>query len=202
MIKWGDCVEGYNRYDKYKKARNTAWNALIDGGISKLPVNLKNVAGAYGISVYSYKTAVKSGLLTLEEAVGDSFSKVAGRSKYIFVSNVKSSNEVRFDIACEMGHYLLGHKIHGKPKISNKFSRSDYEAYIFARDLLMPAAVLYGMGIHSAEKISSLCGVSLELAEKRALRMDELYKRNKFNTHPAEIKVTEQFEKFISEYGI
>lgn len=195
-------MEGYNRYDKYKKARNTAWNALINGRISELPVNLKNVAEAYGIAVYSYKTAVKNGLIESEEAVGDGFSKIIDERKYIFVSNAKSSSEVRFDIACGIGHFALGHKIYGKPVKSKKFGRNDYEAYIFARDLLMPAAVLYGMGIHSAEKIEELCGVSHELAEKRAERMEELYIRKKFNTHPSEIKVNEQFQQFINAYSI
>lgn len=187
-------VEGYNRYDKYKKARNTAWNALIDGGICELPVNLKNVAGAYGILVFSYKTAIKRGLITQEEAVGDSFSRVIGGKKYVFVSNVKTSNEVRFHIAYEIGHYLMKH--------NEKLRKNDYEAYIFARDLLMPASVLYGINVHSAEKIASICCVTLEIAEKRSRRMDELYDRNKFNAHPAERKVTEQFEMFISKYSV
>lgn len=193
-------MEGYDRYDKYKKARNTAWNALINGGISELPVNLKSVAQSYGIAVYSYKSAIKNGLIKTEEAVGDSFSKIIDGVKYIFVSNVKTSSEVRFDIACEIGHFVLGHKILGKPSKSKNFGRNDYEAFIFARDLMMPATVLYGMGVHGAEKIEELCGVSHKLAEKRAERMEELYIRKKFNTHPSEIKVNKQFVKFINAY--
>lgn len=193
-------MNGYNRYDKYKKARDTAWDVLINCSIGELPVNLKNVASSYGIYVYSYKTAIMKGLISIDEAIGDSYSKVIGKDNYIFVSNIKSGNEVRFDIACEIGHYVLGHKIYGRPKTSNKFSKNDYEAYIFARDLLMPAAVLYGMCIHSAEKIQEFCGVPIEIAQKRAMRMEELYMRKRFNTHPAERKVTEQFENFIIKY--
>lgn len=194
-------MEGYNRYDKYKIARDKAWDALINSGITELPVNLKKVAGAYGIYVYSYKSAVNHGLIDRKEAAGDRFSKVIDNRKYIFVSNVKTDGEVRFDIASEIGHFMLGHKICGRPQARKKFGRNDYEAYIFARDLLMPAVVLHGLGITSADKIQQLCNVSKELAQKRADRMRELSERNKFNVHPSERKIGEQFEKFIHKYN-
>lgn len=195
-------MEGYNRYNGYKIARDRAWQTLIDSGVCELPVNLKKVACTYEIEVYSYKAAVSRGLMSWEEAEGSSFSKLIEGKRYIFVSNIQSDGEVRIYIACEIGHFVLGHKIYRKPRIKNKFGKNDYEAYIFARDLLMPAVVLYGLKVSSADAIEKLCNVTHELAQKRAVRMSELSDRKQFNVHPAERMVSEQFEKFIDEYKV
>lgn len=61
----------------------------------------------------------------------------------------------------------------------------------------MPATVLAGLGVRNASDIEMICGVSEKAAEKRAKRLEELYKRNRFNEHPLERTVRKNFEKFI-----
>ena len=102
---------------------------------------------------------------------------------------------------CIMGHYLTGKPYERKSKVKKSMSATDYEAYIFARDLLMPATVLYGLKVHSAEEIEELCNVPHKFAVKRAKRMEELYKRDKFNSSETERLVFDRFIEFIYKYA-
>lgn len=69
----------------------------------------------------------------------------------------------------------------------------------FAADILMPACVLWGLNIHTPEEIARLCNVSMSAATIRAERMEVLYQRNKFLTHPLERQVYAQFGGFIQK---
>lgn len=70
-------------------------------------------------------------------------------------------------------------------------------ANMFAARLLAPACVLWGCGVRSAADIMRLCDISEQSAEYRWARMQELYKRGKFLTHPLERAVYEQFSDYI-----
>lgn len=181
-------------YENYKRGRDLAWEALIKSGVSALPVDLKKVAHAYGINVVSYKKALEMGLITGENIHGKVFVKVSDGKRIVFVDNgLKYRGSIRFLIAKGIGYCLLSKT----PWFIT--DTVDYEAGIFARDLLMPATVLSGLCVKSASRIESLCDVSKRAAELRAERMAELYDRNRFNQHPLERKVSEQFKKFIEE---
>ena len=41
-------------YTNYKIARNMSWKALIDTGVSHLPLSLSQIAIYYGIQILSY----------------------------------------------------------------------------------------------------------------------------------------------------
>ena len=76
----------------------------------------------------------------------------------------------------------------------------ELEANIFARDILMPATVLAALDIHTPEEIMALCDISYQSARIRAERLELLYRTNKFNAHPLEKQVREQFDDFIRNY--
>lgn len=160
-------------YEFYKKGRDAAWKALIKSGASSLPVSLDKVAAAYKIDIISAKKAKEKGLIN-------------GNINDLKVISV---GETRFLMAKGIGLCLLA-----KDRISREI---EYEAVVFARDLLMPATVLAGLGVRNASDIEMICGVSEKAAEKRAKRLEELYKRNRFNEHPLERTVRKNFEKFI-----
>ena len=107
-------------------------------------------------------------------------------------------------MAHELGHGILNHEIsqvhYRNSEIDSQTDTQEIEANVFARDILMPATVLAALDIHTAAEIMSLCHVSRQSAAIRAQRMQELYRRNKFNLHPAERKVREQFDDFIRNY--
>lgn len=177
-------------YNDYKKGRDLAWEALIKSGITSLPVHLDRVAETYGIRLLSFKKAAEEGF-DKKRLKGRVFADKINGQKTVFVnSDLKDRGSVRFSMAKGIGLCLLS----DDPAKAGK--ENDYEAGIFARDLLMPAVVLYLMNIREAADIQRICGVSRRAAEIRAERMAALYERNKFNSHPLEQQVGEAFKDF------
>ena len=107
-------------------------------------------------------------------------------------------------MAHELGHGILNHDIstihYRNSEIDSQTDMQELEANVFARDILMPATVLAALDIHTPEEIMELCHVSRQSAEIRAERLQEIYRRNKFNLHPLERKVRSQFDNFIKNY--
>ncbi len=112
-------------------------------------------------------------------------------------------SRVRFTIAHELGHILLGHEIvagfsHFR-KIQEGKPIEETQADEFAARVLAPACVLWALGASTADDIAALCGISKQAAQTRAQRMAVLRKRNKFLTHPLEKKLFAQFQPWIEE---
>ena len=179
-------------YDLYKIGRDMSWEALLEAGIDELPVQLDRVAKVYKIQVISYDKAIKLGMMNDKRANGKMFTSVIKGVKTVFVNNnIKDKGEVRYLIAVGIGRCILAKN----PNFITK--EVDYETKIFARDLLMPATVLHGLGVSSAADIAVLCNVSWKKAVSRETRMKELKDRGMFNQHPLEEKVYMLFENFI-----
>lgn len=175
-------------YRDYRNARDAAWQILLDCGVDQLPVRTTILCRKLGIN------------LVEGEISQDGYSTIICGVPYIVVKESLSSRRKRFTVAHEMGHILLGHV--GKYELVNREpSESDNpierEANIFASRLLAPACVLWGCGITTAEEIAELCDISQQAARIRALRMEELYRRNGFLQSPLEREVYHQFLPFI-----
>ncbi len=171
-----------------------AWEALINSGISSLPVDLKQVAKVYDIAVVSFKKAEQEGIMPENKSNRRVLVRNIEGRKTVFVNgDGLNRGEVRFLIAKGIGLCLLAKK----PWYASRYEA--YAAKIFARDLLMPATVLFSIGAESVEDISEICRTDKENAETRARRMAELRERNRFNEHPLEQKTKEQFKSFIEE---
>ncbi len=126
-----------------------------------------------------------------------------GSTWYIVYNDKEPRKRNRFTVAHELGHILMGHEMQ-----SNYYTRRrefvlkpsiESEADMFAERLLAPACVLWGLNVHSAVTISSLCDISYSAAIRREERMKQLYKRNKFLTSSLEKQVFRRFESFINE---
>lgn len=183
-------------YHDYKIARNKAWETLIKCNITSLPINLATIARLNNITILKYSDSKK-------ELSGDGFSLNVNGVDVIYYNDSKSNTRIRFTLAHELGHCLLGHLKLGKTY--NRNSELDYadmdvyemQANVFARDILMPATVLHSLDISSAEEITRICNVSMQSAKIRYERLLELEKRNMFNKHPLEKQVYKQFQKYI-----
>ena len=190
-------------YDHYKKARNKSWEVLYDCKISEFPVDLSKIADFYGIKITLYSDTKLIQLFKEDALQGDGFVLRNGDETQVFI-NDNNRNRRRFTLAHELGHALLRHsldEIHFRTsEIDSQTDMQELEANVFARDVLIPATVLAALDIHTPEEIMELCNVSRQSAEIRAERLHELYRRNKFNLHPAERKVREQFDDFIRNY--
>lgn len=175
-------------YDIYKTARDEAWKFLIDNHVKSLPVKLSAICRQKGILLlYDH-----DGKYLLKTERGRTFIDSTG--EFSIVLNPGDSTAVqRYTIAHELGHIVLEHFT------ENTLSPSDmeYQAERFAIDILAPACVLWGLSLHTAEEIATVCGISMQAAKIRAERMDVLYKRGKFLAHPLERQVFQQFRPFI-----
>lgn len=182
-------------YGAYKKARNAAWQCLIDFNVSELPVKPAKVAKAAGIKV------VKNSDVNILKPNDSGASILDGDEWRIVYDDTEIIQRCRFTIAHELGHIFLGHELtNGYHARTFDTSRPEIEqqADIFAARLLAPACVLWALDIHSAAEISALCDISNAAAQIRAERMAILYSRNKFLISPLEREVYKNFYDYIN----
>lgn len=192
----------FMQYDIYKQARNAAWEFLIKNNVRQLPVSLSAICAQNGITLLRdnlciYLTDNDRGTTYLRNGV------------YSIVLNCFDSVQVqRYTTAHELGHIYLKH-----PMRNGKYGRSfgvqrqpkspmEYQAERFAIDILAPACVLWGLNLHTAEDIARICNISMQAAKIRAERMELLYQRNMFLSHPLERQVFQQFGKFVENNQI
>lgn len=183
-------------YGKYKNVRNSAWQALLDFNVTKLPVSVNSIAKQLGIKVI--KNSDIHELQNGERGV----TLFKDEHWYIVFDDTESVPVCRFTVAHELGHILLGHILVSgtKYRTFSKCDEEEQEADMFAARLLAPACVLHELQALSAEQIAKVCNISISAAEVRAERMQVLEARNKYYLHPLERRVREQFEDFIKEY--
>lgn len=186
-------------YDFYRQARDASWQFLLENNVSSLPLPLSSICRNNG---FILMLDTKGSYLTYSDK-GVTFKTPEG--KFCILLNPAYSIPVRrFTTAHELGHIYLKHPMQG-----GKYGRTfgiqktatqdpiEYQAERFAIGILAPACVLYGLGVHTAEDIAQICGISLSAARIRAERLAVLYQRKNFFASPLEKKVYEAFEDFI-----
>lgn len=190
-------IEPYHYY-KYKQARDAAWQCLIDTGTVSLPVKTLKIAEHFGISVVNNNDADLLG----EKEYGCSMVGSDGRWTIVYKDS-DTPGRVRFTLAHELGHILLGHEIEAGfghyRRITPSKPINETQADEFAARLLAPACVLWALNITSAPEIEKLCGISHKAALYRANRMKTLVSRGKFLTSPLEKQVYEAFLPWIEQ---
>ena len=182
-------MDEYRFYGKYKNVRNAAWNVFLDFGIISLPVRVSQIAKQMGITVLSYSAGselIEFWRLGSLCENNDGFAAFIGDQWYIFYNeSLQPRARIRFTLAHELGHFLLGHELKTTPSDNGSVgfteenvkkkrkSSLESEADMFAHRLLAPACVLWGLSISDAEDIASLCGLCLPEAGERARRMKQ-----------------------------
>ena len=186
-------------YDFYRQARDASWQFLLESGACTLPLPLSAICQKRDITLM----LDKNGGYLADSDKGVTFKTPEG--KFCILLNPADSIPVRrYTTAHELGHIYLKHPMQG-----GKYGRTfgiqktatqdpiEYQAERFAINILAPACVLYGLGLHTAEDIAQICGISLSAARIRAERLAVLYQRKSFFASPLERKVFELFEDFI-----
>jgi Zn-dependent peptidase ImmA (M78 family) len=189
-------VDFYYSYLTYTKVRDASWNFILDCGINSLPVSAFSICKFKG-----YRLFKDADVNYLRGQSGASFLKNGVWN--IIVNDREPAARQRYTVLHEIGHIVFKHNlVNGKygRTFDNSRRKEEYEAERFAIDVLAPACVLWGIGIHTWQDIKDICGLTMTAAKNRAVRMAELYKRNKFLKSPLERKVLKQFEPFIDEY--
>lgn len=183
-----------NIYGFYSNIRDAAWQALLDFGCDRLPIDLSDICGQLGVVLLDNTTAqelrpTESGVAVRQDGVW-----------YIIFDDTDVRGKQRFTVAHELGHILLGHALKNGyyTRRSNIVKPEDERAAdMFAARLLAPACVLWGIGATTAEQIAAVCDISITAARIRAERLDLLRKRDKFLTSPIEREVYQKFDEYI-----
>lgn len=191
-------------YKDYQNARDASWRILLDCEVGRLPVDLNVICSKLHIKVRTYASA--EGLVRKIGARGvtDGVLLYHHNQPLILYDGDLPSARIRFTVAHEIGHLVLGHVAPGqRTTINRELSPTDSPletaANQFAARLLAPACVLWGLGLHGADEIASACHISMQAASFRADRMEHLYARNKFLTSPLEREVYNRFLPYMEE---
>lgn len=187
-----------NAYHYYKQARNAAWQCLLDVGVCSLPVKTLKITDFFNIKV------IKNCDVKLLRPLESGCSLVDKQGKWTIVyDDTETIGRIRFTIAHELGHILLGHELEAGfthyRKISEGKPTTETQADEFATRLLAPACVLWALNAFSADEITEICEISHKAAEFRAKRMGTLKERDMFLTHPLEKKLYKAFEPWIEQ---
>lgn len=182
-------------YKDYKKSRDLSWEILIKENLTELPVPIVKICKHLNISVKYDVSLWNSG--------NDGYSTIIKSKMFIFVNPYCSKQRIRFTIAHELGHILLGHV--GKYQLVNREpspndNSIEQAANVFASRLLAPAIVLWGCKVQTPQEIAILCDISVISAEYRFERLQKLYIRNRFLTSDLEHQVFCQFQNFIERH--
>lgn len=188
-------------YRDYQNVRDAAWRILLDCGIDRLPVDLNIICKKLGVRVIPFTTYWPELPPIANERDGMTFYKNA--APIILYDNRKPPERIRFTVAHELGHLVLGHvKVTQFSPIGrggHANNRLERAADQFAARLLAPACVLWGLGLHSSDEIMRVCHISRQAACIRAERMKLLYRRNQFLVSPLEQALYRSFQDFILE---
>ena len=195
------------RYTDYQNARDAAWKILLDCNVERLPVDLNLICRSLGVHTTSYRAnamLIQRRKLSEIVARSDGLSFFAGDTPVIMFNETCTPERIRFTVAHELGHIVLGHVSPGGVTTTNrepnpKDDPQETAANQFAARLLAPACVLWGLDLHTSEEIAGTCHISKQAAEFRVARMNELYSRNRFLTSPLERRLYQRFMPFIKE---
>lgn len=192
-------------YDDYKRARDLSWRVLLNTGTRELPVKVSRICRGYGVTLRSYQVGaplIRELGLEAQCDISDGFTVRSGDRCYVFYNMEQPPGQVRFTIAHELGHVLLGHLGDGEHTVYNRESSSEdaleeHTANVFASRLLAPACVLHALGAVTPEQIAAVCDISMAAARFRAGRMGMLEQRGKYGSSPLERQVLAQFRSYI-----
>lgn len=188
-------------YKTYQNTRDAVWKILLDCGVDRLPVDLNGICRQLKVGVYRYAD-VKG----LPEAalLADGLLYFQDNMPVILYDQDKPPARIRFTVAHELGHLILGHVVPGEQVVVKREQWHtddpiETAANQFAVRLLAPACVLWGLETDTPEQIARLCNISVQAAQFRARRMAVLRQRGKFLVSRLEQQVYDRFLPFIRE---
>ena len=185
-------------YAIYRDVRDSAWQCLLNFHVGSLPVDVLAIARAANIHV------IRNTLVHQLSGQEKGKALTDGSDWVIVYDDTQPVTVCRFTLAHELGHVFLGHdlkyaKYAGVKEFVGK-GKSERQADAFAVRLLCPACILHDLGLTTAEEIAAACRVPLDVAARRADRMRELNKRNKFLINPLEKEVYNNFLTYLSDH--
>lgn len=151
-----------NHIPNYRKATNAAYRLLAKRKSLTLTTNVMSIAEdlienciviTYGQACYLYGST--RDLLSRVSEFG--FSCIQGKRRIILYNEEAPLGCIRFTIAHEIGHAVLEHLDEDDPG-------AEKEANCFARNLLCPVPVVYGLGLNAPQEFVQVFTVTEPMA--------------------------------------
>lgn len=188
-------ISGSFTKEKYYSISKAVRQFIIQNKIKSLPIDLIKIIHKNGWKSAKYSKSM--GIITLIDpnlCVDNWGFTIEMQGKFIiFYDDLISEGSQNFTLAHEIGHIVLKHYLQEVPASMEK------EANMFAARLLMPMCVLHECKVETPEDIQNLCSVSNTAARYRFERLQIVKQRNKFYIDKTELKVKEQFDRFIKK---
>ena len=143
------------------------------------------IRSMHNIKLITYSSQIRKFHITYEELIIDAETKdsyaVRNRKQMRYCiyyndiePNIVNSNRVRWNLAHELGHIILGHhafcksdKLFRSGLAANTYNYVEAEADYFAQLILVPHVVLYAFKITTAKQLKELCQISNPAAIRR-----------------------------------
>lgn len=163
-----------NRYDEIAKI---ACEVLMDYGINKFPIDVFELAKKMNIKTLKYSEFDFNERSVLLNGSDDGMSWKYNNQIYIAYNDLRIKTRIRFTIAHEIGHIVLGH--------TESNEENESEADFFARNLLVPPCALLEKNINTEEYIVMMFDVSFSVAKYSlsAVNSREIYGHNKLEEY-------------------
>lgn len=153
--------------------RALACKTLLETGVRRLPVHIKTVARRLGISLFTYDQyadTVDCSVSEVAQRYGcDGFTQRIGGRTAIFYYQGGNLRRVRWTIAHELGHILLGHM--DRPMDIDEEITADEQADALAAELLCPSVVAAELVCYYPGEISRICDISFSAALRRTCEL-------------------------------
>lgn len=184
-----------------------AWETLIKNNVTSMPIRPAQIAQEMGISVFEYSEfsrATGRNLNDIQEKYGaDGFTQMIDDEHVIFYNQEHCPGRVRWTLAHELGHIILGHTFGVTGALTRQGKKKDFydiQADNFAARLLCPESVVHLCGVESQYELQELTDLS-NIASKYAWQdLCERRMRGDFILAGIEKILVQQFQQCIAEY--
>ena len=204
----------YNCDPNYEKAKNLAYETLIEYSCTQLPVNVKAIIKQYeNIKMFTFEKFMNIMNLAYDEII-DKFASEHGftiydteKDKYIIVYNEKDNEEAqRWTLAHELGHIENGHLKSDDYNLihyNNGEHPMEKEANAYAKHLLAPFPLLSiihkknkNMGDIRPDDVSIIFGINFTPSANICEHF------NKLRYYPRHQRLEEKFYQCIENIKI
>lgn len=175
--------------------RTVAVRALLDAGTTRLPVHLREVAACYGVALFTYSQYAQATETTVAQVAkrfgADGFSQSYFGKPAVFYRECGNLGRLRWTVAHELGHLLLGH-LDGRAPDGDE---ADRQADALAAELLCPSGVVAACGSVGQATLARMCDISVAAA---GCRLRDIA-RGRGAESPEEQELAVRFVGFITE---
>lgn len=190
---------------RFAYARQRAYELLADLGIDEFPIDPRKIIKCFpewyllGWLELKYNTGVDDPYGLERDSAEAKTQTVRGSGEYVIVydERIESTQRIRWTLAHEIGHIVLGHLVHfeGTSLARGDLTPAEYgvlevEAHQFAAELLAPQTIVGRFDFQdNPQGISLICDISRDAAIKRL----EQIRKPTYSYLPTETKILRNF---------